>query len=162
MIRVKGKFRESGSKINTLSVMRMNDKTSNGKLHIDDFCSAMNQLRITLKQDDIKYVNDVIDYGSGSLIDYRNFCDVLWDDKKIDVVALVADRRHQLGLDTGVDPKDAKAMINQSQAVDRPSGQRSLGQVSGLSDIMKKSEASFQPVKSFVDQGEAFDNFKVI
>ena len=42
MIRVKGKFRESGSKINTLSVMRMNDKSSNGKLSIDDFCSAMN------------------------------------------------------------------------------------------------------------------------
>ena len=76
-------------------------------------------------------------------------------------MAYIAKRRHNLGLDTGIDPKIQKQLAKVSMNPLMDDEYRSAGSVSGLSALMKRSEDE-KPVNKFVDTSEPMRNFKEI
>ena len=102
-----------------------------------------------------------IDNDNDGSISYKEFCDVVWGNKKVDLHAYIAKRRHDLGLDTGIDPKVQKQLAKESINPLVDDEYRSVGSVSGLSALMKRSEDE-KPVNKFVDITEPSRNFQEI
>ena len=71
-------------------------------------------------------------------------CDFIWGDTKVDISKFIAQKRQKLGLDTGIDPRVMLEMAGVSQENNiNLTEQRSVGSVSGMSSIMKRSEDNY-------------------
>lgn len=143
----------------------MCDSNGNGKLDLREFTKGMLQAKIHINPDEINYVYSVIDKDNSGEIDYKEFCDVIYGTRRIDTEKAIAEKRHREGRDTGIDPKLAAEMakISMDSTYDKNSmGLRTAGSVSGMSDIMKRSENDNKPVNRLVDDTEGFRNFTEI
>lgn len=83
----------------------MYDKDGNGKLDLREFTKGMLQCKIHVNPDEISYVYGAIDEDNSGQISYKEFSDVVFGIRKIDVQKFIAERRHTMGLDSGIDPK---------------------------------------------------------
>lgn len=140
----------------------MYDKDGNGKLDLKEFTKGMLQCKIVVNPDEISYVYGAIDEDNSGLISYKEFADIVFGYKKIDVQKYIAERRHKMGLDSGIDPKITAQMARVSTDPNFDGAEyRSAGSV-GMSSIMKRSEIGEKQVNKLVDEAEPFKNFNQI
>lgn len=72
-------------------------------------------------------------------------CDFIWGDTKVDISKFIAQKRQKLGFDTGIDHQVMVEMAGVSQENNiNLTEQRTLGSVSGMSSIMKRSEDNYK------------------
>ena len=88
------KFRAAGNQQQIVNTFRLFDKDGNGKLNLKEFTIGMLQSKIHCNPDEVQYVYSCLDTDNDEQISYKEFCDVIWGNKKVDVIAFIAKRRH--------------------------------------------------------------------
>ena len=141
----------------------MYDTSGDGKLDFKEFTKAMIKAGIRINPDEISNVYSMIDEDNSGTISLKEFFDIVSGDRKLDLVSMIAARRHKLGLDTGINESEINAQRKVSMQPTFMSGEiRSAGSVSGLSSLMKKSDDKEIEVPKLVNDDEHLTNYSDI
>lgn len=135
----------------------MYDNDSSGSLDLREFTRAMVESRVKCDPDEINFIYEAIDNDKSGLIQYKELLDVIFGVRKVDFASYIAKRRHAQGLDSGIDSKVQAEMAKESMQPNLNLNElNSAGSVSGLSQIMKRSEDESKPANKFLDESESF------
>lgn len=98
-----------------INTFRFYDKDNSGSLSLVELTTALTKTGVRVNPDEIIYIYDFIDEDHSDSITYREFTDVIFGRRKIDAQKFIAEKRHKLGLDTGISPSEIAADRMRSQ-----------------------------------------------
>ena len=125
-------------------------------------------MKVNISPDDILYVFGFIDENKDNKLSYRELELVLRGQRNIDPAAMISARRAQEGLDHGYTPSELAGIREGSKQVsfDKNSinthTERSIGDVSGMSSILRKSDPDDRKAPPLNDPDEHSRNQKEI
>jgi Ca2+-binding EF-hand superfamily protein len=154
---VKHKFESAGEGI--VNTFKTYDTNNDGTLTLNEFTSAMTKAKVFVNPEEILFIYQLIDEDNSDSISYKELTDVLFGRRKIDMIKLIKDRRHKLGLDTGITEEEIaqNAKYSKKPTVDDHEI-RSAGTVDGMSSIMRRSDQEVKQKATLVDEGEHIRN----
>ena len=125
--------------------------------------TTLSRANVSIKPDELLYVYDFIDTNKDGKLDYKELSEVLRGQRTIDAAAHIAKQRKEAGKDHGYTPSELANINNGSKQVSFDKEEvRSLGNVSGMSSILRKSDAEGRDVPPLTDPDEHRRNLSEI
>lgn len=161
LMRVKNAFsRTSGNIINTL---RLSDTNNDGTISLNEFMTAMQRVNVQIPVEDLLYVYEFIDENKDGKLQYKELSEVLRGTRNIDAAARISSVRKAKGQDHGYTPSELANIKEGSKNVSFDKNEiRSAGEVSGMSELMRRSDTDDRKVPALTDEGEHRRNIQEI
>ena len=144
-------------------MLRLADTNKDGRISLQEFMTTLQRQNVSIKADEILYIYEFIDKDGDGKLDYRELSDVLRGIKTIDATAYITEKRKKEGKDHGYTPSEMANIQNGSKQVSFDKDEiRSAGTVSGMSTIMRRTDAESRQVPPLTDEGEHRRNIEEI
>jgi hypothetical protein len=149
---IKNKFARAGESI--LSAFKMADINRDGTLSFDEFASVCSKQKIYVSTDQLKKVYKLIDSDASDTVSYKELTDVLLGKRTLDLIKIIKEQRIKDGRASGISAEDLKKTAKASVEPSLDTKQKEDVTVSGLSEIMRRSDADKKETKHFVDENQ--------
>lgn len=113
--------------------------------------------------EDLLYVYEFIDENKDGKLQYKELSEVLRGTRNIDAAARISSVRKAKGQDHGYTPSELANIKEGSKNVSFDKNEiRSAGEVSGMSELMRRSDTDDRKVPALTDEGEHRRNIQEI
>jgi len=160
---VKNKFEMNEKGL--LKEFELADTSRNGTLSITEFMKVISKERIGVKHTDIETIHKLIDDESADRIDYKRMMNVLLGKEVLNLIEIIKKQRIKDGRATGITEEEKKLtgpMSHMPTKDDKISVKVSDDFFSGMSDVMRNSEAEQREKAKFIVEDEYVENTQKI